>query len=169
MLRQFRQVFNAVKSHFQQVERSVGLGGAQLWALSVMRDKPGVGVGALARTMDIHQSTASNLVKALIERGLVAASKDGTDRRAVQLRVLPAGLKLLKRMPGPFAAGLLPVALRSLGRQDAGAGLREDLGAGHRRATLDADERGSEDSAGGSLKARGPASPSPRAATMSRP
>ena len=37
VLRQFRQVFNAVKSHFQQVEKTVGMGGAQVWALSIDR------------------------------------------------------------------------------------------------------------------------------------
>ena len=113
VLRQFRQVFNAVKSHFQQVEKTVGMGGAQVWALSVVRDRPGIGVGALARAMSIHQSTASNLVRTLIDREMVVAVKQGTDRRAVQLNLLPAGAKVLKNSPGPFA-GLLPDALKSL-------------------------------------------------------
>jgi DNA-binding MarR family transcriptional regulator len=141
VLRQFRQVFNAVKTHFQQVERTVGLGGAQVWALSVVRDNPALGIGALARTMDIHQSTASNLVKALVERGLVAATKDDTDRRAVQLRLLPAGQKLLKQVPSPFAGGLLPAALRSLDA-DTLARLREDLAI--LIDALGADERGAK-------------------------
>ncbi len=113
VLRQFRQVFNAVKSHFQQVEKTVGMGGAQVWALSVVREQPGIGVGALARAMSIHQSTASNLVRTLIDREMVVAVKQGTDRRAVQLNLLPAGAKVLKNSPGPFA-GLLPDALKSL-------------------------------------------------------
>ena len=113
VLRQFRQVFNAVKSHFQQVEKTVGMGGAQVWALSVVREHPGIGVGALARAMSIHQSTASNLVRTLIDREMVVAVKQGTDRRAVQLNLLPAGAKVLKNSPGPFA-GLLPDALKSL-------------------------------------------------------
>ena len=113
VLRQFRQVFNAVKTHFQQVERKVGLGGAQIWALSVVRDTPGIGVGDLSRAMDIHQSTASNLVKVLVERELIAAGKGSDDRRAVQLRLLPAGAKALKRSPGPYA-GVLPSALGTL-------------------------------------------------------
>ena len=36
VLRKFRQVFNAVKNHFQQLEKKVGIGGAQVWALSLM-------------------------------------------------------------------------------------------------------------------------------------
>jgi len=113
VLRQFRQVFNAVKTHFQQVEKKVGLGGAQVWALSVIRDAPDIGMGELARAMNIHQSTASNLVKALVERELVAATKGSVDRRAVQLRLLPAGARILRRAPGPFA-GVLPSALATL-------------------------------------------------------
>jgi DNA-binding MarR family transcriptional regulator len=140
VLRQFRQVFNAVKSHFQQVEKTLGLGGAQVWALSVVRDHPGLSIGALARTMDIHQSTASNLVKALAERGLVAAAKEGADRRTVQLHLLPAGARLLKDSPGPFN-GLLPSALRSLDEQTLER-LREDLGV--LIVALGADERGAK-------------------------
>ena len=113
VLRQFRQIFNAVKTHFQQVEKRVGLGGAQVWALSVIRDTPDIGMGSLARTMNIHQSTASNLVKVLVERGLVSATRHSTDRRAVMLRLLPSATRILKRSPGPFA-GVLPEALASL-------------------------------------------------------
>ena len=63
VLRRFRVVFNAVRTHFQQVEKQVGLGGAQVWALSVVKDHPGIGMGGVAKSMDIHQSTASNLVR----------------------------------------------------------------------------------------------------------
>jgi DNA-binding MarR family transcriptional regulator len=113
VLRQFRQIFNAVKTHFQQVEKKVGLGGAQVWALAVIRDRPDIGVGDLARTMNIHQSTASNLVRTLVERELVTAAKHSGDRRAVKLRLLAAGGRVLKRTPGPFA-GVLPEALAAL-------------------------------------------------------
>lgn len=113
VLRQFRQVFNAVKTHFQQVERRVGLGGVQVWALSVIRETRGIGVGELALRMNIHQSTASNLVRTLVERGLVAATKDRIDRRAVKLRLRPEGTKVLRRSPGPYA-GVLPDALAAL-------------------------------------------------------
>lgn len=113
VLRKFRIVFNAVKTHFQQVEKRAGIGGAQLWALSVIRDQPGVGVSGLAQAMDIHQTTASNLVKALLAMELIAAAKDGPDRRTVQLHILPGGLKLLRKAPGPFH-GVLPDALARL-------------------------------------------------------
>ena len=138
VLRQFRQVFNAVKSHFQQVEKQVGMGGSQVWALSLVRAHPGIGVGALAKAMSIHQSTASNLVRTLIEREMVVAVKQGADRRAVQLNLLPAGAKVLKIAPGPFA-GLLPDALKSLPPETL-ARLQVDLA--QLIVLIDADERG---------------------------
>ncbi|UVW27158.1 MarR family winged helix-turn-helix transcriptional regulator [Massilia sp. H6] len=113
VLRQFRVVFNAVKTHFRQVEREAGLGGAQLWALSVIDRRPGIGATGLARELDIHQSTASNLVRSLVERGFVSTSREGADRRNVALRALPAGLEILRSAPLPFA-GVLPDALASL-------------------------------------------------------
>jgi DNA-binding MarR family transcriptional regulator len=116
VLRQFRQVFNAVKAHFQQVERAAGLGGAQLWALSVIDGSPGIGIGGLASAMDVHQTTASNLVKALMSAGLVDSTRSGEDRRAVQLQVLPAGRRVLRSAPGPFS-GVLPEALARLDQQ----------------------------------------------------
>jgi DNA-binding MarR family transcriptional regulator len=137
VLRQFRLVFNAVKTHFQQVEKKAGVGGAQLWALSIVRDHPDIGVNDLAKSMDIHQSTASNLVKTLISRELVAGAKNGADRRAVQLRILPAGSAVLRRAPGPLT-GVLPQALASL---DASTLKRMDSDLAKLITALNADER----------------------------
>lgn len=138
VLRRFRLVFNAVKTHFQQVEKKAGVGGAQLWALSIVRARAGIGVNDLARAMDVHQSTASNVVKSLVERALVTVAKDGPDRRMVQLRVTAAGGRVLRRAPGPLT-GVLPQALASL---DAQALARLDADLALLITALDADERG---------------------------
>ena len=136
VLRQFRVVFNAVKTHFRQVEREAGVGGAQLWALSVIDRKPGIGVTELARELDIHQSTASNLIKGLVERGLVATSREGVDRRSVSLRIQPGGTDVLRSAPLPFA-GVLPDALSAL---DAATLERLEQDLGTLIALLEADE-----------------------------
>jgi len=137
VLRRFRQVFNAVKKHFQQVEKKAGVGGAQIWALSVIQRQPGIGVNALAAAMDIHQTTASNLVKALVAADMVTAAREGPDRRAVQLKLLPAGARVLRRAPGPYA-GVLPDAL---GQLDATTLKRLDSDLAALLAVLHADER----------------------------
>lgn len=138
VLRQFRIVFNSVKTHFRQVEREAGVGGAQLWALSVIERRPGIGVTELARELDIHQSTASNLIKTLSERGLAVAAREGLDRRSVSLRIQPAGEEVLKSAPMPFA-GVLPDALSSL---DAATLTRLEQDLGKLIALLEADEAG---------------------------
>ena len=63
--------------------------------------------------MDIRQTTASNLVRALVGEAMVVAERSTVDRRRVRLHVLPAGLKVLRRAPTPFS-GVLPVALSEL-------------------------------------------------------
>ena len=113
VLRRFRVVFNAVRSHFRDMEKQVGLGGAQVWALSIIKATPGIGMGGMAQAMDIHQSTASNLVKALQQKELIQMSKSEEDRRNVQLKILPAGNALLRKVSGPFE-GVLPAALSQL-------------------------------------------------------
>ncbi len=116
VLRQFRVVVNAIKSHQQQTERLAGLTGAQVWALHLIDSQPGLGIKDLARTMDVRQPTASILARALVQQGLVLSQRESDDRRATQLQVTPAGRSLLDRAPGPFA-GVLPDALARLDPQ----------------------------------------------------
>lgn len=113
VLRQFRVVFNAVRAHFQRVEKQVGVGGALIWALHVIRQQPGIGVNALAVAMDIHQSTASNLLRQLGAQNLVRTEKSEQDRRSVKIYLEQPGGELLKRVIGPYE-GVLPDALRRL-------------------------------------------------------
>lgn len=110
VLRHFRVVFAAVRRHFKLVEKAVGLGGAQVWALSVIHQRAGLSLGELARRLDVHQSTASNLVKGLVGKGLVRMEKDTLDKRQLHLFVTEPALALLAKVPGPVE-GLLPHAL----------------------------------------------------------
>ena len=113
VLRRFRIVFNAVRTHFRSMESTVGVSGAQVWALGEVAANPGMGVNQLARTMDIHQSTASNLVRALLDAGLVVSEKGEEDRRAVHLHATAKGMRILAKAPTPFT-GVLPEALQRL-------------------------------------------------------
>lgn len=139
VLRQFRVVFNAVKAHFQRVESQSGLGGAQLWALNIVAQHGGTDVGSLAHAMDIHQSTASNLVRALVKKNLIQSARDEEDRRVVRLHATEEGVSLLARTHGPFA-GLLPDALQRLDLQTLSR-LHADLG--HLIAELGVEDVGS--------------------------
>ncbi|GAB4211970.1 MAG: hypothetical protein Fur007_03360 [Rhodoferax sp.] len=113
VLRRFRVIFNAVRSHFRQVEKQVGLGGAQVWALSVVHARPGIGIGELAQCMDIHQSTASNLVRGLLSKSLITQTRGALDKRHVHLHTTAAADGVLDKAPAPFE-GVLPAALAQL-------------------------------------------------------
>ena len=127
VLRNLRLVFHTVRGHFREIERESGVSGAQVWALSVVHDRPGIRLGELAIALDIHQSTASNLVKSLVERGLLEALRPEGDRRIVELHVTPRARDVLRRAPPPLA-GVLPDALAKL-PHDSLARLQGDLGA----------------------------------------
>lgn len=107
------------------MEKESGLGGAQVWALSLIQKKPGMGVGEISSDMDIHQSTASNLVKTLLKKELITTAKGTEDKRAVVLRITTEGKKVLKKVPGPFE-GVLPEALVQLDEKTL-ARLNKDL------------------------------------------
>lgn len=140
VLRRFRVVFNAVRTHFRQMEKQVGLGGAQVWALSVIKANPGIGMGEVASNMEVHQSTASNLIKTLLRKELITLEKAPDDRRNVRLKILPAGSRLLRKVPGPFE-GVLPEALSSLSEDTL---LRLDADLGQLIDVLNADEAAEE-------------------------
>ena len=113
VLRQFRVVFGAMRQHFHEIERQAGIGGAMVAALGYIQGQPGLSMSELAQAMDVHQSTASNLVKQLMQRGLVVAEKRADDRRSVCLHLLPPGDLVLARVTGP-REGMLPRALGAL-------------------------------------------------------
>jgi DNA-binding MarR family transcriptional regulator len=113
VLRQFRVVFGAVRRHFHKIEKQAGIGGANIWTLSLIADHPGIGVSQLAKYMDVHQSTASNLVRTLNKAGLVQINKSAQDKRHVEIFPLPDGLKILDKVPKPYS-GVLPAALAEL-------------------------------------------------------
>jgi DNA-binding MarR family transcriptional regulator len=130
VLRQFRLIFSSIRRHFQTIEKVAGVGGAQIWALSLIAQTPGLAVTQLS------QSTASNLVRALLNAGFVHSEKSVHDKRMAELYPLPEGLKLLKKVPGPYT-GVLPMALGELAPETL-SNLERDLDALIKK--LDVDE-----------------------------
>jgi len=110
---QFRVAFRAISQHYHQVRKSLGVSGAQLWALAEIGGDRGMTVGALATRLVVHQSTASNLVEALENAGLVERRRDSDDGRVVNLYLTARGTRLLRRAPRPLR-GVLQQALCDL-------------------------------------------------------
>jgi DNA-binding MarR family transcriptional regulator len=113
VLEQFRVIFKSLRSHYREVQQRTGISGAQLWVLARVAASPGSHVGEVARSLAIHQSTASNLLKSLERRRLVARERRGADQRNVQLYATAKGLRLLRRAPQPLI-GVLQQALTEL-------------------------------------------------------
>jgi DNA-binding MarR family transcriptional regulator len=112
-LQAFRTIFGSARVHDSQVREVAGISGSQLWALSEIARADGLTVNALSRSMALHQTTASNLVNALVARRLIRRVRGGTDQRIVRLALTGEGKTLLKQAPSP-QPGLLVEALRQL-------------------------------------------------------
>jgi MarR family transcriptional regulator, organic hydroperoxide resistance regulator len=117
VLGKFREVFRAAKLHFGSVHKSVGVSGAQLWALSELHEQPGLRVSDLAARLSLRQSTVSNMIDQLARAKHLKRSRSDSDQRVVRLYLTPAGQKLIAKAPQP-ARGVLPDALESLQAKD---------------------------------------------------
>lgn len=126
-LQSLRLIYASARWHDAQVRRSVAISGSQLWALSEIARREGMGINDLAESMALHQTTASNLANALVKKGLIRRVRDGSDRRFVHLHITSEGRRTLTQSPGPHP-GLLVDALRKIDSQHLQR-LRRDLAA----------------------------------------
>lgn len=110
VLKQFRIIIKSVRGHFQSIEESCGISGAQLWALAKIESTSDITINELAKELAIHQTTASNLVEKLSAKKLIKKVRQHTDQRFVSLVLTAAGKKILDQAPTPLQ-GLLPDAL----------------------------------------------------------
>lgn len=112
-LKLFRIIFKSSNRHFHEIEKAIGLGGASLWAISEIADNMEITISELAKTMSIHQTTASNLVDKLEKGSYVQRLRSNIDRRIVNIKLTEIGLSILKKAPTPYR-GILPDALMKM-------------------------------------------------------
>ncbi|HEY4341583.1 MAG TPA: MarR family transcriptional regulator [Steroidobacteraceae bacterium] len=112
-LQAFRMIFGSARRFDADVRRSTGVSGSLLWALSEIARTRSMSVNALAERMALHQTTASNVVNALVEQKLIRRTRSARDHRVVQLEISAAGKQMLASVQGPHA-GLLVDAIRRL-------------------------------------------------------
>jgi MarR family transcriptional regulator, organic hydroperoxide resistance regulator len=96
-LRELWALDHALQKLSKRMERTLGVSGPQRLALRLVGRFPGLPAGRLARLLHLHPSTVSGLVRRLVDRGLIARSSEGPDRRRAELRITPAGIDLLAR------------------------------------------------------------------------
>jgi DNA-binding MarR family transcriptional regulator len=107
------QLVRIVETGMQNIDRSHGLSGSQLWALWHISAKSRLRVSELAEAMHIHHSTASNLLDKLEAKGLIRRERQVTDSRVVCLNLTAQGAAVVKDIPGPLQ-GRLRKALQAL-------------------------------------------------------
>ena len=109
----FRVVFSSVRRHNQYIQDESGLTAMHIRALALVEARDGIGVSELAKTLMVHQPSASKLVDDLVSLRLLERSRSSRDRRAVELHIQPWGRAKLARTPAPVF-GVLPDALGRL-------------------------------------------------------
>lgn len=94
-----RKIIRAVDLYSHQIALRSGLTGPQLATLREAAERGPLSLGALARAVQVSQATMSGILDRLERRGLVVRTRDGRDRRSVQLTVTDAGQQVLADAP----------------------------------------------------------------------
>jgi DNA-binding MarR family transcriptional regulator len=109
--KKLRTLFSSAKLQSRRTTESCGVSAGHLWALSEIGMQPGLCVSELAKLLCIKNSTVSNLLDRLEQRGWMQRKRNGGDQRVVRLFLTPAGSKLVADCPVP-PLGIVSEALR---------------------------------------------------------
>ena len=113
-----RRIVRALSSSAREASTGGGLSGAQLFVLRQVGSRSGLSVGQLAASTLSRQSTVSEVVSRLVERGLVARETSAADARQAELSLTASGRRAVARFGATaqerLAAGLasMPTARR---------------------------------------------------------
>lgn len=94
-----RRIVRFLRLADRESEAACDVSAAQLFVLHTLVDKPADSVSELAERTLTDQSSVSTVVARLVERGLVRRTPSRTDRRRAQLRITPAGQRMVQRAP----------------------------------------------------------------------
>ncbi|MFC3531344.1 MarR family winged helix-turn-helix transcriptional regulator [Vogesella facilis] len=116
VLKQFRVVFRAAQQHSADIEKLLGISGAQAWLLVELRDNGPLKAGELAARMSIKPATLSNMLLRLEELGYLLRQRNARDMRIVEVVLSDTGRELISK--ADYAPrGWLPEALSRLSSQ----------------------------------------------------
>ncbi len=121
MLIALRRIVRFLRLADREVEAACDVSAAQLFVLHTLVDDPADSVSELAQRTLTDQSSVSTVVARLVERGLVRRTPSRTDRRRTQLKITPAGVRMVERAPR------VPQALMIAAIRDMPAARRAEL------------------------------------------
>lgn len=94
-----RRIIRAVELHSRQLLDTSGLTGPQLAALTEIVRVGGLSAGQLAKALRVGQPTITGIVERLERRGVLTRTRNGEDRRSVNIAATEKGRRLLKSAP----------------------------------------------------------------------
>jgi DNA-binding MarR family transcriptional regulator len=101
-----RRVVRELRLSARDAERGAGISGAQLFVLQTLARQKASSLNELAARTLTDQSSVSVVVGRLVDRKLAARRPSKDDARRIELRVTPAGLRMLARCPEPTQSRL---------------------------------------------------------------
>lgn len=102
-----RRVVHALRVATRASERAFGLSAAQLFVLRQLSVAPGQSLSDLALRTRTTQSSISEVVARLVQRGFVAREASKQDRRRAELSLTIAGQAVLAKAPETIQERLL--------------------------------------------------------------
>ncbi len=102
-----RRIFKAIQDYSQEVSRSFGVTGPQLWALTTIAGHEALPLGELSKKMYLHPSTVTGVVDRLEAKGYVSRDRSARDRRVVTVCLTPKGKELVGRAPNPVQGKMI--------------------------------------------------------------
>ena len=121
----YRAAMSQLKCAASERLLRLGISMAQLHILYTVQRNGEMTMSQLADVLNVSLSSATGLVDRIAERGFVERSHPPEDRRVVEIRVTPAGTKMLEEVDA-VSDDLLRIVLGRLGRTQL-AGVRQAL------------------------------------------
>ncbi len=94
-----RRIVRFLRLADREVEAACRISAAQLFVLHTLVDNPASSLSEVAQRTLTDQSSVSTVVTRLVARGLVKRTPSRRDRRRAELRVTPAGFRMVQRAP----------------------------------------------------------------------
>ena len=102
-----RRIVRALRTGGIATERKLGVSSAQLFVLRQLGEAESMAIGEIARRTVTAQSSVSEVVARLVERGLATRRTSSEDHRRAEVALTPAGRALLGEAPETVQERLL--------------------------------------------------------------
>lgn len=112
-----RALVDRMRALYRELEQLTGTPISIHRALNSIGAEPGIQASQLAAVLGMQRPAISQLLKAMVERGLVRRVRSETDQRAVRISLTSAGQRQLKVTAGR-AVGILQRAVQLLDDDD---------------------------------------------------